>query len=145
MKLSQKGFEFLTELEDCVLHPYADKKGIWTIGVGCTYYESGAPVHKSDPAITEERAFQLFENIAKSFEKCVNDGIKTVITQNQYDALFCFCWNVGKSGFTNSTILRMVNKNPNDKTTITQAFMMWKGGDNLLLTRQQKQIKHYFS
>ena len=141
--LDKKGFNFLCELEGLRLEAYQDIKGIWTIGVGNTYYEDNTPVKQGD-IITKERAYELFENIAKGFEKTINDNVKSEINQNQFIALFCFCWNVGKAGFQNSTLLRVVNKNLNDKSSIASAFLLWKGKKNILLSRRNKEIAYYF-
>ena len=145
MKLDEKGFNLLVELEGLILHPYQDKKGIWTIGVGNTYYEDGTPVKQHDTAITKERAYGLFEHVAIGFESSINKVIPSDLNQNQYNSLFCFAWNVGKTGFLNSTLLRKIKVNPNDIGGITQAFLMWKGKDNSLYTRRKKEIQNYFA
>ena len=142
-KLDQNGFNLLAELEGIKLHPYPDTKGIWTIGVGNTCYENGTPVKKTDPKITLERAHELFAKIAPSFEKAVNESVTSVITQNQFNALFCFCWNVGINGFKGSQLLKIVNKEPNNSSMIEWGFFQWKGKNNILLSRRQKELKMY--
>jgi lysozyme len=143
MKISDKGIQLLTELEGLRLKAYKCSKGVWTIGLGNTFYENGKPVKQGD-VITKERAIELFHGIAKGFEKAINESVKQPINQNQYDSLFCFAWNVGPRGFRTSQLLKQVNKNPNDKAAITQCFLNWKGKKNLLLTRRNKEIKNYF-
>jgi len=137
--ISKKGIELLTELEGLKLKAYQCSAGVWTIGIGSTYYENGTKVKQGD-VITKERAFELFRLTAPKYEKDIPSGL----TQNQYDALFCFCYNVGNTAFKNSTLLKVVKSTPNDKEAITNAFLLWKGKDNRLLSRQQKQIKRYF-
>jgi len=137
--ISKKGIELLTELEGLRLKAYQCSAGVWTIGIGSTYYENGTKVKQGD-VITKERAFELFRLTAPKYEKDIPPGL----TQNQHDALFCFCYNVGNTAFKNSTLLKVVKSIPNDKEAITNAFLLWKGKDNRLLSRQQKQIKRYF-
>ena len=40
---------------------------------------------------------------------CVNRAVTAAITQNQFDALVDFCFNVGCGSLLNSTLLRKVN------------------------------------
>jgi len=150
-QLDKKGFDLLVDCEGLILHPYQDTKGIWTIGIGNTFYENGTKVKATDPKISEERAYLLYQNIAKPFTDTVNAGVKVAINQSQFNALFLFCWNVGRTGFINSTLLRLINANVTDKDKISTAFMMWKGkklnkkGEPELQSRRQKEINSYFS
>jgi len=143
-KLSQSGLELLEELEGLRLKPYLDTKGIPTIGIGNTFYEDGRKVTMHDKPITKEEAYHLFFLIAPKFEKPLNKVLPSDLNQNQFDALFCFIYNVGEPRFLKSTLLRKVLNDPNDIGGITQAFLMWKGAKDILLSRQKKQIKRYF-
>lgn len=144
-KISDNGVKVLAELEGLRLKPYLCTSGIPTIGLGNTFYENGQSVKITDKAITKEEAYHLFFLIAAKFEKTLNAVLPSDLNQNQFDALFCFCYNVGQGAFKKSTLLKRVLANPNDLGGITQAFLMWKGKDNKLLNRQKKQIKLYFS
>lgn len=143
-KINQEGVALLAELEGLRTKPYKCTAGVPTIGLGNTYYADGKKVTMRDKEITRQQAYDLFYLIAPTYEKAVNSSVTSEITQEQFNALFCFCYNVGVSAFKKSTLLRVVNKTPNNKELIINAFMMWKGKNNILLTRQQKQIKHYF-
>ena len=144
MKLDNNGFKLLSELEGLRLKAYKCASGVWTIGYGNTYYEDGSRVKEGD-VITKCHAVELFNSTSKYFENAVNENVTSKINQNQFNALFCFCYNVGISAFKKSTLLKRVNKNPNDLKLIENAFLMWKGKNNVLFSRQKKQIKHYFS
>jgi len=74
----------------------------------------------------------------------LNSNLPSDLNQNQFDACFCFVYNVGQTAFKNSTLLRKIKANPNDIGGITQAFLMWKGKKDILLSRQKKQINRYF-
>jgi len=144
-KISDNGVKVLAELEGLRLKPYLCTSGIPTIGLGNTFYENGQAVKMTDKPITKEEAYHLFFLIAAKFEKTLNAVLPSDLNQNQFDALFCFCYNVGQGAFKKSTLLKRVLSDPNDIGGITQAFLMWKGKDNKLLSRQKKQIKLYFS
>lgn len=143
-KISQSGVTLLAELEGLRLKPYLCPAGVPTLGLGNTFYEDGTKVTMQDKPITKEEAYHLFFLIATKFEKTINDNVPSDLNQNQFDALFCFCYNVGQGAFKKSTLLRRVKSNPNDVGGITAAFLMWKGKKDILLSRQKKQIKRYF-
>lgn len=122
-KLDINGINKLVELEGLKLNAYKDSGNIWTIGIGNTFYADGSKVKEGD-AVTKEQAYSLFHLIATKFEKTVNDNVKKPITQNQFNSLFCFCYNVGKTAFENSTLLKLINNNPKD-ANIAKEFLKW--------------------
>jgi|SRR5882757_2749717 len=147
MDLDQKGKDFLAKEEGLILHPYQDSKGVWTIGIGNTYYEDGTKVTMKDPSITKDRAYSLFNIVSKQFINNLNKVVKSKITQNQFDALFSLSYNIGITGFNGSTVLRLVNSNTND-LGISEAFKMWKKAGNdptALLGRRIREVQLYFS
>jgi len=123
MKIDANGIKLLASLEGLKLKAYKCQAGIFTIGLGNTFYEDGDKVREGDN-ITLEEAYHLFYLIATKFEKTINDNLKVKINQNQFNALFCLCYNIGQVGFKNSTLLRLVNLNPNDGN-IAKEFLKW--------------------
>ena len=123
MELSQKGKDLIMQFEGLKLTAYQDSVGIWTIGYGNTFYEDGKPVKKGD-IITHNRAIELFNLIVKKFEVGVDELVTSLINQNQFDALVCLAYNIGLGNFKSSSLLKMVNKSPND-TTIYLQFLRW--------------------
>lgn len=125
---------------------YLDDANIWTIGVGSTYYEDGSKVKKGD-VITEAKALSLFATVLKKYETAVSDSVTSKITQNQFDALVSFCYNIGVKEFKNSTVLKKVNKDPND-SSIKESFLLWNkagGKENKgLINRRNSEVKQYF-
>lgn len=148
MILDKIGIDFIAKEEGgFILHPYKDSKGIPTISAGVTYYENGKNVSMNDPNISLERAEQLFSNTLKTFQESVSNDLKTTLNQNQFNGLVSICYNIGTGGFKGSTLLKLVNQNPNDPN-ITSAFEMWKkAGSDLfaLLPRRRREAKLYFT
>ncbi len=107
------GQRFLSGVEGVQYTAYKDTGGVWTIGRGITYYEDGTKVKIGDK-ITREREEKLFLNTLNSYVNNVNKNVKKSLTQNQFNALVSFCYNIGITGFNNSTLLKRVNANPND-------------------------------
>ena len=147
MKLDINGINLLASLEGLKLNAYKCLAGIWTIGLGNTFYADGSKVKEGDK-VTKDEAYYLFHLIATKFEKTINDNIKKPITQNQFNSLFCFCYNVGTTAFENSTLLRLININPKD-ANIAKEFLKWNkiaGVPNKGLTnRRIKESVLYFT
>ena len=143
MTIDQKGKDLIAECEGLKLKPYLCAKGVATIGIGSTFYEDEKPVKLIDKPITIDRAWGLFEKTKVNYEKAVNDSVKVDLTQSQFNALFVFTYNVGASAFKKSTLLKRVNAGCG-YDLIKEAFLMWKGKKDLLLTRRKKEINEYF-
>lgn len=145
--LDQVGRNFLAKEEGIKLKPYLDSVGIPTIGIGCTYYPGGRKVTMKDPALPNvQAAWDLFDAVNEHYMLTVYSTTRDDITQNQFNALVSLCYNIGTGAFKGSTVLKLVNKNPND-TKISAAFEMWKnaGGKPILLGRRKREAKMYFS
>ena len=148
MKLDKKGYDLIKEFEGLKLKPYLCSAGVPTIGYGSTYYENGTKVKLTDAPITKERADALFKIVADDFAKRVVPLIKKPVTQNQFNALVSFAFNLGVRALQNSTLLRLVNINPND-ANIAKEFLKWnKAGGKVvqgLTNRRIKESALYFT
>ena len=112
MKTGIEGLKLIKHFEGCKLNAYVDPATgnlPITIGYGNTEKEDGSHFKLGDK-ITQERAEQLLLNLLPKYEKTVNSNIKVTLTQNQFDALVCFCWNCGSS----NTLFSKVNTNAKD-------------------------------
>ena len=147
-KIGTKGLELIKSFEGLRLKPYLCPAKISTIGYGNTFYEDGKKVTMKDPEITEQRATELLQDSLKGFEKYVDSYCRDDISQNQFDALVSFCYNLGPANLKSSTLLKKANVNPNDPT-IAQEFLKWNkaGGRALkgLTKRRQAESDLYFS
>jgi lysozyme len=148
MKLDKKGYDLIKEFEGLKLKPYLCSASVPTIGYGSTYYENGKKVKLTDAPITKERADALFKIVADDFAKRVVPLIKKPLTQNQFNALVSFAFNLGVRALQNSTLLRLVNINPND-ANIAKEFLKWnKAGGRVvqgLTNRRIKESALYFT
>lgn len=145
--ISQEGIEMIAKFEGLKLKPYKCSAGVPTIGYGSTYYEDGTRVKLTDSPITKERALELFKNTLSTYEKGVDSYTRDDVNQYQFDALVSFAYNLGTQALKGSTLLKKVNKNPNDPT-IAAEFAKWvrAGGKVLkgLQLRRQAEAAHYF-
>lgn len=104
MKISKKGLDHLSQSEGIVLTAYLDTGGVWTIGVGHT----GKEVLKG-LRISYEKALELLQEDTKEAEDAVNRLVKVELTQNQFDMLVSFVFNLGEGQFSKSTLLKVLN------------------------------------
>lgn len=142
MKLNEEGYQKLHEREGLRLKPYLDTKKIPTIAMGNTYYTDGRKVTMQDSALTLQQAQWLAKITADKFASQVDSLVKSDINQNQFNALVSLAYNIGINGFKKSTVLRLVNSNPNN-AKIQDAFMMWTK-DKELIGRRTSEVKQYF-
>ncbi len=146
--LDEAGFDFIIKQEGCVLHVYRDQVGIYTVGIGSTYYENGQHVQANDPPITLERAKELFANTSKQYMDAVHYWTVPVLNQNQFNALFSFCYNVGTGGFKKSSVLSLINQGITDGR-LKAAFLLWThaGGEVIedLVARREAEYELYIS
>ena len=147
-KIDFKGINLIKEFEGLKLSPYLCSAKVATIGYGNTFYENGTKVKMTDPPITRQRADALLVLIADKFADQVEGLIKKPVTQNQFNALVSFAFNIGVAGLGRSTLLKLVNNNPND-ANIAKEFLKWNmaGGKPLqgLTNRRIKESALYFT
>jgi lysozyme len=143
-----KGIDIIKSFEGFRGKPYKCPAGIPTIGYGATFYPNGKKVTMSDRVITEYEATDMLKHMLESFEKYVDSYCVDTVTQNQFDALVSFAYNLGPANLKSSTLLKKVNKDPNDPT-IRAEFMKWvkAGGKTLqgLVRRREAEANLYFT
>lgn len=110
MNISQEGIAAIYRREckppafEPELTAYDDGSGNPTIGCG----HSGPDVTMG-MTINREYADALFKRDISPCEVAVTDGVKVPLTQNQFDALCSFAFNVGIGAFQSSTLLKVLN------------------------------------
>jgi lysozyme len=95
------------------LKAYKDTGGIPTIGYGTTIYPDGTRVKMGDE-ISSEKADEYFIAGLNEAATAVNKRVTKDLNQNQFDALVCLTYNMGSGNLGNSSLLKLVNANPND-------------------------------
>jgi lysozyme len=148
MKTANNGIELIKKYEGFMSNPYKCPAGVPTIGYGATYYPNGERVKMNDNAISEYDAELLLKSMIQSYEAAVNRYVQVTLTQNQFDALVSFAYNLGNGALQKSTLLKKVNENPCD-SDITNQFNRWvkAGGKTLngLVKRRKEEAELYFS
>ncbi|MGB5631478.1 MAG: glycoside hydrolase family protein, partial [Waterburya sp.] len=141
MRISQEGINVIKKFEGCKLKTYRDTGGIPTIGYGHT----GSDV-RSGQCISKQEAENLLRKDVERFEKAVNTEVKVSLSQNQFDALVSFAFNVGQGNLRTSTLLRKLNHS--DYQGAAQEFPRWckdsQGHELLGLKRRRETEKELF-
>ena len=147
MEINKDCLLLIAEFEGLSLKPYLCSAKKATIGYGNTYYKDGRKVTMLDNPITKDEAVTMLKDIVKTFGKEVNKLVTSPINQNQYNALVSFAYNVGVTNLRNSTLLKLVNKDPN-QLAISNEFLKWvnAGGQKIkgLEKRRVKESQIYF-
>lgn len=75
------------------------------------------------PIISEDEGEKLLFQDLKPAIQAINTYVSVPLTQNQFDALASFIYNVGPAAFAESTLLRLLNEG--DYNQAAQEFGQW--------------------
>ncbi|HGH4643561.1 TPA: lysozyme [Enterobacter roggenkampii] len=145
MQISSNGITKLKREEGEKLKAYLDSRGIPTIGVGHTGKVDGKPVALG-MTITADKSSELLKGDLQWVEDAINGLVRVPLNQNQYDALCSLIFNIGKTAFAGSTVLRQLNLK--NYQAAADAFLLWKeaGKDpDILLPRRQRERALFLS
>ena len=143
MKVSEKGLELIRSFEGCRLTAYKCQAGRWTIGYGHTGKEVVEGLQ-----ITQTRATDFLLLDVNQVLKMLRTELRVPVRQCQLDALVSLGFNIGVDALRRSTLMRLVNRNPDD-LNIQGEFNRWvnvKGVvSNGLVRRRAAEAKLYAS
>ena len=117
MEISAKGLDLIKKFEGLELESYLCPADVWTIGYGST---KGV---KEGMSITEEEAEALLKKEAQEYCDYVKEYVSVTLTQNQFDALVTWTYNLGPRNLKNSTLLEVLNKEEYDK--VPEQILRW--------------------
>lgn len=141
MKATNYATLLIKSFEQLRLNSYLCPAGVWTIGYGHT---NGV---NQGMLITEKTADAFLKQDIRNAEHSINQ-MDAELTQEQFDALVSFVFNVGVRAFNVSTLRKKILKNPNDPS-IADEFRRWVyAGDKKLpglIKRREQEIKLYYS
>ena len=111
MQASNAAVELIKQFEGFVSKSYLDLVGIPTIGFGHRVLKGETfPPN----GITEDEATTLLQSDLKIVDDALTRLITVEISQNQYDAVADFCFNLGQGRLASSTLLRDINNSDFD-------------------------------
>lgn len=118
MDVSQTGLALIKSFEGLRLAAYKDLVGIWTIGYGHT-----GPDVTMGRVISSETADALLAKDVADCARSVSQLVLVPISQNQFDALVDFGFNLGVGKLSTSTLLKCVNQK--DFKGAADEFLRW--------------------
>lgn len=140
MKTSQVGIDLIKDYEKFRSTPYPCAAGKPTIGFGHVIKPG-----ESFTRITEQEGIELLKQDLIIAENCVNSAVKVFLSQNQFDALVSFVFNIGCNAFRKSTLLKLLcNGNYYDAAMQFPRWNKSKGQILNGLTRRRKEEMNLF-
>lgn len=122
MEISDKGITWLKNKEQKVVNSkglhviYDDRTGKIVQNISCLppgatigyghLIKSGEDFQKG---LSEQQAIELLKQDLHIAEEAVRNNITAKTTQNQFDALVSFAYNIGSGNFANSTVVKYIN------------------------------------
>ena len=98
-----EGLALIKKFEGCELKAYQCSAGVWTIGYG----------HTKDVVegmeITQEQAEQMLVDELHEYESYIYKYVTVALSQNQFDALVSWVYNLGPANLSASTMLKVLN------------------------------------
>lgn len=133
MILGPKGKALIQSFESLALVSYQDQRGIWTIAWGHT-----GPNVGPGQVCTPDQASVWFDEDTQTAVHGVWRTIDIALTQNQFDALVSFTYNVGIGSEAHSTLVKLINAGQIQQAA--DQFLVWdhvNGVENAGLTRRR--------
>lgn len=117
MRLGLNGEALIKRFEQLRLTAYQDERGIWTIGWGHT-----KDVRPGD-VIGTDMAQGMFAQDTQDAAYSVIRLVRVPLSQDQFDALVSFTFNLGAPALESSTLLKLLNAG--NAEAAAQQFIRW--------------------
>jgi lysozyme len=139
MVLSERGLQLIMAFEGFSPTVYICSAGYPTIGYGHAIFNAEEEARFRAAPITKQDAAQLLEEDTTSAVRSVNRLTKVPLTQNQFDALVSFVFNLGAGAYQRSTMRALLNRS--EYYLAAQEYPKWsKAGGRIVagLLRRRK-------
>jgi len=151
MQISQNARKLLAQWEGVRNAVYDDAAGLPTIGVGHLLtqdeldsgtIEINGQVVEYRHGLSDQQVLDLLSQDLVGFVKAVDKAVQVPLSQNQFDALVSFAFNVGTGAFEKSTLLKVLNQGQYDQ--VPGQLRRWVKADGKtvdgLVNRREKEI-----
>ena len=139
MKTSQRGLELIKAYEGVRFKPYRDCVGLYTVGVGHLIGDGTVLPDSWNRTFSIEEVNELLVADVRKFELGVARYVNVELSQNQYDAIIDFCFNLGLGTFQRSSVRQAINRR--DKAGVVRNLLKYnKAGGKIIpqLDRRRK-------
>jgi len=128
MRTSPTGLDLIKRFEGFSAVPYLCPANLWTIGYGHVLLPAE---RKRLMQVDEAMAEQLLIGDVGFAEAAVRSSIHIPLSQNQFDALVSFTFNVGAGALQRSTLRRVINRGEEADVPAQWMRWVWAGGRKL--------------
>lgn len=140
MQLDAQGEALIKSFESLQLTAYQDSRGIWTIGWGHTPASEGQ-------TCTPSQAENWFQQDTAWACRAIDTTVTVPLSQNEFDALVSFTFNVGSGSEAHSTLVKLLNAG--DTAGAAAQFLVWDEVDGVrsagLLRRREAERALFLS
>lgn len=132
MKVSKKCLDMLSHHEGVRVKPYKCPAGLWTIGVGHLIGDGKSLPPEWNRTFTLKDVYELLATDVAKFERGVERLLPNVkLSQNEFDALVSFSFNLGLGTFQRSTIRQALLRG--DKVAAIESLLKYnKAGGKVI-------------
>ena len=147
MRISPRGLSLLKQFEGCILVPYKDSAGLYTIGYGHLIADGRTLPDSAKYKLTQKQADMLLQYDVIPRERAVERLCTVPLNQNEFDALVSFVFNLGAGCFQRSTIRQKLNRG--DRAGAAKVLLRYNraGGKVIkgLVNRRMAEFKLFMS
>ena len=120
MRIGKSGLVLIKSFEGFEPIPYICPAGKNTVGYGHVILGSDRFVY---PLTEMQASFILAQDMETRFEPKLNDMLDVDLTQNEFDALCSFIYNLGPTALAGSTLMAKINEGDTDAAA--DQFLRW--------------------
>ena len=132
MKVSKNCLDMLAHHEGVRVKPYKCPAGLWTIGVGHLIGDGKSLPPEYNRTFTLKEVYDLLATDVQKFERGVERLLPNVkLSQNEFDAVVSWCFNLGLGTFQRSTFRQALLRG--DKIGAVESLLKYnKAGGKVL-------------
>lgn len=132
MRTGAKGVALIKRKEEFRARAYVCPAGKLTIGYG--HVLAANEGHLKGAVLTEAQASALLLRYLERYERAVSQAVRVPLSQAQFDALVCLCYNIGAAGFAGSGLVKCLNA----KATADDVRRHWVAWNKMDGTRNRR-------
>ena len=120
-QIPDQALDMIKHHEGVKTKPYQCPAKLWTIGVG--HLIKADEQWMLNATLTDQQVEDLFRSDLRWCDEALTDAVRVPLNQNQMDALYSLCFNIGADHFKSSEVVQHLNRN--DYNGAANAFMNW--------------------
>ena len=142
MRLSKQGLALLKRFEGCSPVPYRDSARLWTIGYGHLIGDGKIIPDDNKYRLTPTQMELLLRYDVIPRERAVERLCPVPLTQNEFDALVSFTFNLGAGALQRSTLRQKLNRG--DKAGAAKVLLLYnRAGGKVVRGLVNRRIAEY--